>query len=321
MNQDNIQFVSYPLKNIYPEKPLPADLYLFVGGKFLKFKNQEDFISNEKFELFLYKRLQFVFVAEHDLDKFKNWSKSFETHVKEELIENVGEENKDIVEKRNEVHEAYLSFIYKEVTEESVKEMLDKTRDFISAVKSKKAAEKFLTQLMRYDQSAVDHSQNVANLATFIALNIGYSQQLILENIYVGALLHDFGKTKISPKYLDDPTSATYKTAMRKHPALGKTALMIDSGFSDEALRIIGEHHERFDGKGYPDGKKGARIYDLSKIVSIANVFDNLVRKQEKEPDYLKRQRNALKEIEKDNGKMFDPKILAKTIKVLETIC
>jgi putative nucleotidyltransferase with HDIG domain len=312
-------YVSFPLSKLYADEPLPADLYLFVSGHFLKYKPAGDVIDKQKYDLFLFKGIQYVFVTNEDHAAYDKWSKDLEEVAKEELITIVGVENEALVEMHMEVQDELLNFVTSEVTDEGVKKMLDKTRAIVQKATVQKAVESFMTKILKYNDSLKDHSSNVANLSTYLALNIGYAQQILLENIYIGGLLHDFGKVRINKKYLEDPSSKSYKMAMRKHPSLGKTALLVDSSFPDEILRIIEEHHERFDGRGYPKKTKGSRHYDLSKIVQIANIFDNLV-SSNKEGTIVERQRKAVKRIEKEGGKMFDPKILPKVVKALNYI-
>lgn len=311
-----IQYVSLMLTKVLPEKALPGDLYLFVNGHFLKYKGLGDSLPRHKFESFLAQKLQYVFVEAGDLEKFLKWANETEEKTKEAIVKEVGEENRDVVEKVAAIKDSLFAFVTGEVTEKSVREMLDKSRDFINTVKQKKTAERFMAKIMSYNQTVGDHSTNVANLSVFLAMNIGYTQQTMLENIFNGALLHDFGKTRVNTKYLDDPNSKEAQNAMKKHPDLGKTALLLDSGFPDEVLRIIAEHHERQDGKGFPKGLKGAKIYELTKIVSFANEFDNIV--MNSEGDVKARQKMAFKKLEEDQGKIFDPKILGKCLRALE---
>lgn len=317
--KESSKFVSYPLHRIFPNEPLPGDLFIFVNGHFIKYKNATDTIPSEKYDLFAYKRIQYVFINISEQDIYETWSLKFENKEKQELITKVGEENKDIVEHHLDIKKETLGFITKDINDEDVKVIINKTRNFIALINDKKTAHQFMAKLLTYGQSMADHGTNVAGLSTFLAVSIGYAQQLILETIYLGALLHDYGKTKIDARILENPNSNEYKKNIVKHPTLGKNTLLLESGFSDEVLRIIAEHHERFDGKGYPKNLKGHRIYDLSKIVSIANTFDNYVMT----PSSLtipERQQNAIKLLEQDDGRAFDPKILEKCVKALKTV-
>ena len=320
---NNPQYSSFPMSGIYPDNPLPGDLFLFLGGHFVKYKNKGDSIDKAKFELFILQKVQYIFIFSTDLEQYQNWTTHLRQEKKVEMLKDVAFEHKEIVESvidaNQEVKDEYFSFISKDVTTESIKEMVEKSRNLISVIKEKKAAEKYLVRLLQYDQGIADHSMNVANLSVFLAINIGYAQQLILENIYNGALMHDYGKVKIDPQKLEDPSSPIYQKAILKHPDLVKTTLLLESGFNDEVLRIIHEHHECNDGTGYPRGLKGNRIYDLSKIVSIANVFDNRILSGQ-EDSLTGKQIAAFRLIESDQGKLFDPKILGKCLRVLERV-
>jgi putative nucleotidyltransferase with HDIG domain len=318
---DEIQFTAYPTTKVVPNVVLPGDLYIFTAGHFIKYKHEGDVLPSEKLEEFILKKLQFFFVDYKYLDSFHAWSKKHLEDEINETIELIGEENRDLAEQNHVIKDGLLTFITKEVTSESINEMIEKTRDFISNIRKRHHTDKFLGKMRMMGDTIIDHSTNVANLSTFLALNVGYSHQILLENIYLGALLHDYGKVKIDPKILDKgPSSKAFQTAIRKHPALGKTALLLDSGFHDDILRIISEHHERHDGKGYPKGLKGHRIFDLTKIVAIANYFDSRIRKMDSNESLTVKQKKAFKMLNADQGKMFDPKILAKCLKVMETI-
>jgi hypothetical protein len=74
---EDIQFISYPLKKIYPDMELPGDIYIFIGGKFIKYKNSGDPLPTEKYEQFLLKRVQFLFINQADLAKYNTGSQAF----------------------------------------------------------------------------------------------------------------------------------------------------------------------------------------------------------------------------------------------------
>jgi response regulator RpfG family c-di-GMP phosphodiesterase len=149
-------------------------------------------------------------------------------------------------------------------------------------------------------------------------MNIGLGQQTMLEDIYLGSLLHDYGKVLIQNKFFDNPGSKECEHAIRKHPELGKTSLLLGSDFNDEVIKIITEHHERHDGKCYPKGLRGNKIYQLTKLVSIASIFDNF--ETEDNGPIPERHSRAIKKLASDKGNFFDPKILEKCIKALQFV-
>ncbi len=315
-------YIKYALSDIYPEQELPGDIYLFVNNHYLKYKSKCDSITKIKYEDFLQRQVNHIYILSEEIATFEQWTAQQQKLSRDEIISRVGEENSDLVNSYFSVRSNALDFITKEITDATVKKTIEKTKEIIKLVRSKKNSDKLLGKMFLYGQSLADHGMNVANLSTFLAINIGYEQYSCLENIYTGALLHDFGKTRIDRKYLEDITSLDYQIAMKKHPTLGKTALIIDNGFSDEVLRIIIEHHEHCDGSGHPRGLTESRIFDLTKIVSIANAFDNLIQKDSSSASLEEKQKRAIKrlELEIKGGKIFDRKMLTKSLKALELI-
>ena len=83
-----------------------------------------------------------------------------------------------------------------------------------------------------------------------------------------------------------------------------------------QVIRIVREHHELYNGQGYPGGLKGKEIYELSKIVSMANIIDEEIQRHKipSPENYLK----VAKFIERDNGKKFDPEDAMKISQALK---
>lgn len=124
--------------------------------------------------------------------------------------------------------------------------------------------------------STQGHSQRVARIALEIASFLQLSD-LELQLLRQGAMLHDIGKIGIPDSILNKPGSLTeFEYAQIKtHPSMGDEILK--PLYNMEAVRhIVRNHHERLDGSGYPDGLKGDEIDILTRIVSVADVYDAL---------------------------------------------
>ena len=132
-----------------------------------------------------------------------------------------------------------------------------------------------LAQLQNYSRGMVDHSVNVSVLSVYLAMQMGYSHTVILQHVGMGGLLHDIGKTQVQLKDDDDATVMDMK--LRAHPEAGLKLIESQQKVPNEVKMIIAQHHECYDGTGFPKKMRGARFYDLARIVSIANVFDELV--------------------------------------------
>jgi HD-GYP domain-containing protein (c-di-GMP phosphodiesterase class II) len=95
----------------------------------------------------------------------------------------------------------------------------------------------------------------------------------------MAGLLHDTGKVMIPVEILEAPRRLDEEemSAVRRHPALGHQALQAADGLHPEMLDMVLHHHEYLDGSGYPDGLAGREISDLTRIVTIADIFSALI--------------------------------------------
>lgn len=312
----DLHYISIALNRIIPEQPLPGDVYLYVGGHFIKYKHKGDHFPSEKYNEFLLKKIDFIFCQDVEIKLFDVWFNALKEKQKQEMIENAGKDSAPLVDSREEVKDELFKIFTTELSDETCKEMQEKTRKFISLVSSRKTSQTSLKTLMNYNPTIGEHSVNVATLSIYLCFHLGYTHQLILENVYMGALLHDIGKTKLDMKLLESADPKQYEDIMRNHADLGKNVLLQSTTLPQEVIKIVAEHHERHDGKGYPRKIKGSRIYELTKIVSIANEFDNLA--MNFQGDLKEKQNYAISELEKDQGEKFDPKKLQKCLEVLK---
>ncbi|MCL4166667.1 UNVERIFIED_CONTAM: hypothetical protein GTU68_051330, partial [Idotea baltica] len=120
------------------------------------------------------------------------------------------------------------------------------------------------------------HSERVTVFADLIAAELDYSpdQRRLLRR---GALLHDIGKLGVSNSVLDKPGKLNDEEfdAIKMHPVYSRYILAKVSIFQDIAP-IAGGHHEKLNGRGYPDGLKGDEINLDTRIVTVADIFDAL---------------------------------------------
>jgi diguanylate cyclase (GGDEF)-like protein/putative nucleotidyltransferase with HDIG domain len=152
-----------------------------------------------------------------------------------------------------------------------------------------------------------DHSQVVSRLAAQIAIQAGLSQAET-EEIRLAGLLHDIGKIHVPEHVLKKPTllMAEELEIMKSHPAWG--AKMLEPLNVKAIERIVGHHHERYDGKGYPDGLAGDRIPLGARIVAVAECFHNMV--SDLRYKSARTFEDALAELRRCSGTQFDPKVV-----------
>ncbi|MCM3669764.1 HD-GYP domain-containing protein [Mesobacillus maritimus] len=119
------------------------------------------------------------------------------------------------------------------------------------------------------------HSERVAQYARTLAIATGNYNEDELNSFHYACLLHDIGKVNIPDQILMKPGRLTSEEfeVIKTHPVVGVEAVKKVQGL-DQSLDVIKSHHERWDGKGYPDQLKEEEISQLARIVSIADAFD-----------------------------------------------
>ncbi len=127
-----------------------------------------------------------------------------------------------------------------------------------------------------------------------------------LEGLKISAILHDIGKIGIPDSILAKPTALTEREfkKIQEHPVIGAEILKGINGM-DRIVKAIKHHHERWDGKGYPENLKGEEIPLWARIIAVADTFDALTTSR----PYRNRinEREALEEIERNIEKQFCP--------------
>lgn len=151
------------------------------------------------------------------------------------------------------------------------------------------------------------HSTRVAKYSVMLAERMGYSGDK-LEQLQYAALLHDIGKIGIPREIINKPSRLTDEEyeIIKTHPAIGGNILREISEIPDIAIGARW-HHERYDGKGYPDKLKGDEIPEIARIIGVADAYDAMTSKRSYR-DVLP-QEVVLGEIEKGKESQFDPRI------------
>ncbi|MEB3187816.1 MAG: HD domain-containing phosphohydrolase [bacterium] len=135
-----------------------------------------------------------------------------------------------------------------------------------------------LIDLRVYDEYTYAHSSNVMSLSLVVGAALGYPVER-LRILGIGALLHDIGKSMVPEAILHKPGKLTADEfrIMATHPANGIMLLSPYAWATQDIRNIVFQHHEKYDGSGYPLGIKGDAIAEFSRIVSVVDVYDALI--------------------------------------------
>lgn len=167
-----------------------------------------------------------------------------------------------------------------------------------------------LNDIRMYDDYTFAHSVNVCVLAVLAGVAMEYSPRRLME-LGIGAILHDVGKMAIEKSILNKSGILTEAEmeAMRRHPALGFEILKKYSAeLSWLSIHVAFQHHEKYDGTGYPRGLRGSEIHEYARITSIADTYDALTSDRPYRPALSPSQ--AYEFMLAGSGTHFDPDIL-----------
>ncbi|MEG6584061.1 HD-GYP domain-containing protein [Dendrosporobacter sp. 1207_IL3150] len=153
-----------------------------------------------------------------------------------------------------------------------------KTVDLLVSELSKNKGMVNFIDMRTVDDYLYSHSVNVCVLSIMAGISIGYDKECLNE-LGVGALLHDIGKLGVSPELLakNGRFSQQEEDEIKEHPLIGFNILDKNPKISSLSAQCVMQHHERINGSGYPKGCKGDEINRYAQIVGIADVYDALV--------------------------------------------
>ncbi|MCR5615442.1 MAG: HD-GYP domain-containing protein [Saccharofermentans sp.] len=161
------------------------------------------------------------------------------------------------------------------------------------------------------------HSNRVAQYTRLIAEKMGYEGE-DLDRVYYIALLHDCGKIGVPDNILGKPGRLTDEEfeIIKSHTTHGSEILSHFKSLTDvdEGARY---HHERYDGKGYPEGKKGEEIPLIARMICVADSYDAMNSNRVYRHKLTKE--DIINEIEKNKGTQFDPKIADIFLKLIKS--
>jgi diguanylate cyclase (GGDEF)-like protein/putative nucleotidyltransferase with HDIG domain len=166
------------------------------------------------------------------------------------------------------------------------------------------------------DEVTQDHVHRVQIYATGLARLFGLSE-LEIEALRAGALLHDIGKLAVPDYILNKPgklTAAEFEK-MKVHTTVG-AEILERVGFPYPVVPVVRHHHERWDGRGYPDGLRGDEIPITARILTIADSFDSM--REDRQYRKAMTRDEAIATLKEGAGSVFDPNIVRAFLDSLE---
>ncbi len=170
-----------------------------------------------------------------------------------------------------------------------------------------------ISDISTLDNVIFYHSVSVCTLSIMTGITMGYSDTKLME-LGIGALLHDIGKSKFDQELVKrfGNLSEEEYVLLSKHPELGYSIIRDYGDLSLLSAHVALQHHERWDGKGYPRQLAGNKIHEYARIVAAANTYDDLMTDRPNRPPYQVNQ--AINLIKRMSGIYFDPSVVVAMI-------
>jgi putative nucleotidyltransferase with HDIG domain len=168
------------------------------------------------------------------------------------------------------------------------------------------------------DHYTHSHSENVARYAVCIAAEMGLSANDV-ELIREACELHDLGKIGVEDSILGKVSELNEEEweQIRRHPTIG-AQILEPLTFLNGVIDLIKQHHEHYDGSGYPEKRSGGNILMGARIINVADAYEAMrsARSYRKTP--LSKE-EAISEIRKNSGRQFDPEVVEAFLRVVNT--
>lgn len=170
-----------------------------------------------------------------------------------------------------------------------------------------------MTDLRSYDDYTYAHSVNVAVLSCIIGIGFELEDKCLMQ-LVSAALLHDLGKTIISPDIINKPGRLTPEEfqEIKKHPTISYELIRQRWDISAQIKSAVLFHHENVDGSGYPKGVRGECQTQMTKIIHVADVYDALTSKRPYKDPYSPG--DAMEYMMGGCGSLFDTKAVTKLL-------
>jgi putative nucleotidyltransferase with HDIG domain len=167
------------------------------------------------------------------------------------------------------------------------------------------------------DHYTHSHSENVAKYAVVIAEELKLSVKDI-EIIREACELHDLGKIGVVDNILGKPSTLTQeeREQIKRHPLIG-AQILEPLTFLSDVIDLVREHHENYDGSGYPEGRKGEDIHIGARIIRLADSYEAMTSARAYRKVPLTKE-EAIAEIKQSRGKEFDPKVVDAFLRIVD---
>jgi HD-GYP domain-containing protein (c-di-GMP phosphodiesterase class II) len=258
-----------------------CDLYLQVearaNSRYILYCRGDAVFENDKREMLLEKNISRLFIKKNDQQAYYEY---LETNFRD-----IKSDSRISSDEKTRIVQNVATYLVKDMFEDPKTGIVSRTKEFaynmVDYILQDCHAAHSLLKIAVHEHYTYTHSVNVAAVGTLFGKNIGLADGE-LKDLCSGILMHDIGKTRISTAILNKNGKLTKEEfeQIKKHPELGVEVLKEAGCTREHEYTITLQHHENYDGTGYPYGLKKYEIHLCGKIARIIDVYDALTSKR-----------------------------------------
>lgn len=271
------EYVPIRVSTLRGDQKIDFDAYVKINDKFILYIKTGDSFEGERLQRLKAKKLKKMFIAPDAEQKYRSY---MQKNI--EMAYDMGS-GKDITT-RAEIIQGNQQANAEAVMEdpgnaEAYQTTKDAAGKFVQFLEQEQQSLSTILNIKNVDQNIAHHGVTVSSLAVSLAKKLKLQDPKQLQLLSLGALLHDFEHFSSGlaiNRPVEQMTEAEVKV-YKQHPLLGAQKVQDKKHFDPSVLRIIAEHEEYIDGKGYPAGLNESKMDPLSVIVSPCNMVDRLI--------------------------------------------
>jgi len=286
VNLGDGEFSSVKIDEFYSSQPVLFDIFIKLrSNRYIKILHAGDTLSKERIDKYRNeKNMEYLYFQKKDLYKYVKFNNYFTKkviankkvggHKKVKMLQNVAE--KFLEQSFSDGLKPLIIDQGKEIAE-NVYELVKNQEDLYAVFKD----------YSDFDPNAFTHAYLVTMFSTAIIKQFEWQSKTTIECTALACLFHDIGKIKIDPNLLNmkvDDMNDDQMEEYRKHPEYGLEMIDGNPLINNSVKQIILQHHEHFDGTGFPFGKRGSKLLMLSNIVCLADSFVHIIQEDDMKP-------------------------------------
>ncbi len=252
---------------------LDFDLHIMVHSNLVLYRSADLPFDEANRQKLLENKVERLYVASEYREKYQKY-------IESNLGSILDDPTVDANQKANVLYETSTNLVKDVLSNPTLGENIHRSKNLVTNTVEYilKGRESFLNMLRTasFDYHLYTHSVNVCTFSIALAQQLGHQDKKFLNELGLGSLLHDVGKSKISERILYKRTALnkTEFEIMKKHPQWGVDILSLTNAIPAASYYPVLQHHERGDRSGYPKGLSLDEMHIYSKIVAVADSFD-----------------------------------------------